>query len=173
MDKSTNIFQKLDRAFWAVWAACPIAFGYAVYYIVTEGIFMSRTDPGASFPITKFSLMGKLLASSYIGLNTILYILLFLFIHILINQFRRGNIFVRNTLTYMHRIAWLLLAWPFVEIIQYNLVAFGLDCLGDVPNWEPSYFIDLTFIALGLVILALRLVIHHAIKLHKDMQYTV
>ena len=173
MDNSSKIFQKLDRAFWVVWSAFPFFLGYGVYYVVTDGFFSSKTDPSKNFPIMNFSVMGKLLASSYIGLNIILYILLFLFIHTLINHFRRGNIFVRNTLTYMHRIAWLLLAWPFIEIMQYNLVAFSLDCLGDVPNWEPSYCIDLTFIALGLVILALRLVMFHAIKLHKDMQYTV
>jgi len=118
-------------------------------------------------------MLGKILASAFLGLNFILYIFLLAYMHILIRQFRHGSLFVDGTLKYMGRIAFLLLAWPFFRTALFNITSYILFILHDASEWKLQYGLDLSLVAAGMVILALRLVMSHAIKLHQDAQYTV
>jgi hypothetical protein len=54
-----------------------------------------------------------------------------------------------------------------------TMTSYLLFKLGDVNDWAINFALDLPLISAGLVILALRFVMSHAIKLHHDAQYTV
>lgn len=173
MKSDIQIFNRLDKAFWMVWGAIPFIVGIRVYFLFTSAYFNAEGSVCGGVPILEFSLVGKILACAFLGLNIILYLLLLGYMHMLIRQFRRGSLFVDGTLKYMQRIALLLLAWPFLRTVLFNLTSYILFALGDVSDWKLQYGFDLTLIATGMVILALRLVMSHAIKLHQDAQYTV
>jgi len=173
MKSDTQIISRLDKAFWVVWGAIPFVVGIRVYLLITSAYLNADGSVCGGKPIMEFSLLGKILACAFLGLNIILYLLLLGCMHMLIRQFRRGSLFVDGTLEYMRWIAFLLLAWPFVRTVLFNLTSYTLFVLGDVSDWKLQYGFDLTLIATGMVILALRLVMSHAIKLHQDAQYTV
>lgn len=153
--------------------AVPFIVGLRIYYLFTTAYFNAEGSVCGDIPIMEFTLLGKILASIFLGLNVILYLLLLGYMHTLIRQFRSGGLFVDGTLRYMQRIALLMLAWPFLRTALFNLTSYLLFLLGDVKDWELQYGVDLSLIAAGLVILAVRLVMSHAIKLHQDAQFTV
>lgn len=169
----TQIFSRLDKAFWMVWGALPFIAGLRIYFLFTYAYFNTEGTTGGEMPIMEFSLAGKILACSFLGVGTVFYVLLLGFMHALVRQFQHGNLFVERTLKCMTRIAAVLISWPFVILVLFNATSYGLFRLGDLQNWTLQYGLDLPLIAAGLVILALRLVMSHAIKLHHDAQYTV
>ncbi len=173
MKTDAKIFTYLDRAFWMAWGALPFLAGMRIYFLFTSAYFNAVGGADGEMPIMEFSLAGQILASSFLCVNLVLYIALLAYMHTLTRQFRRGSLFVEGTLKYMKRIALLMMAWPFIKIISYNLTSYTLVQLGDVHNWKLQFDIDLPLISAGLVILALRLVMSHAIKLHHDAQFTV
>lgn len=169
----TQIFSRLDKAFWMAWGALPFLAGLRIYFLYTSAYFNAGGIAGGEKAIIEFSPMGQILATSFLCINLILYIALLAYMHTLTRQFQRGSLFVENTLKYMKRIAILMIAWPFVKVISFNLASHALVRLGDVHEWKLQFDLDLALISAGLVILALRLVMSHAIKLHHDAQYTV
>lgn len=174
MKTDTKIFSYLDRAFWVVWAILPFIVGVRLYFLFTYGSFYAEGNAGRELSILELSWPGRILACSFLGIGLIFYISLFASMHALIRQFRSGGLFVEQTLTCMKHIALVMLIWPFLKNTLLNALAYGLFRLGDAPEWELKWFgFDLSLIAAGLVILALRLAMSHAIKLHQDAQYTV
>lgn len=173
MNTDTRIFNNLDRAFWLVWGLLPLIAGVRIYFLFTSAYFNPDGSSGGEIPIMAFSLAGKIVVSAFLCVNVILYIALLAYMHILVRQFRRNSLFVDGTLQYMQRIALLMVAWPFIKTVFFNFTSCTLVQLGDVPDWKLQYELDLPLISAGLVILALRLVVSHAIKLHQDAQYTV
>jgi len=168
-----KLFARLDLFCRILWVLFPITLCYGLYWVFEFGYFTETGDECSAHPIKEFSLPGKVLASIYLGINIVLYALLLAFIHHLIRKFRQGEMFVESTLEIMKSIAFVLMAWPFIEITLYNLVAYSLNKIGDLKDWDPSFYLELVLLALGGVILALRLVIAYAIKLHKDAEMTV
>lgn len=173
MKTDTKIFNYLDKTFWTAWGVLPFIAGLRIYLLFTSAYFNADGSAGGEMPIMAFSLAGKILASSFLCANVILYVALLAYMHTLTRQFQRGSLFVDGTLKYMKRIALLLIAWPFIKLISFNLTSYALLHLGDVHDWKLQFTLDLPLISAGLVILALRLVMSHAIKLHHDAQYTV
>ena len=173
MKSETGILNFLDKAFWAVWIALPFLIGARVYFGVTSTHFNAGAGACAGLPIIDFSMQGKILAGIFIGINVLLYLILLGCMHSLIRQFRRGSLFVEATLNSIVRIALLLLIWPFFQLIFLNLTSYVLFVLGDVSDWKLQYGLDLSLITSGMVILALRLVMSQAIKLHQDAQFTI
>jgi hypothetical protein len=173
MKTDAKIFTYLDRAFWMAWGALPFLAGFRIYFLFTSAYFNADGSAGGEMPIMEFSLAGKILASSFLCVNVILYVALLAYMHTLTRQFQRGILFVDGTLKYMQRIALLMMAWPLIKVISYNLTSYTLVQLGDVHGWKLKFDLDLPLISAGLIILALRLVMSHAIKLHHDVQYTV
>ncbi len=173
MRTGNGIFILLDRAFWVIWAILPIIVGIRIYFLFIYGSF-NVEGAGDAMPIMNFSGPGKILACFFLGVGLLFYMSLFAFMHRLIHQFRQGSLFVESTLKCMKRIAFVMLTWPFLKITLLNALAYGLFLLGDAPDWELEWFgVELTSLAAGLVIFALRLAMSHAIKLHQDAQYTV
>ncbi|PZP57386.1 MAG: hypothetical protein DI586_00405 [Micavibrio aeruginosavorus] len=173
MDKDTKIFSTLDKAFWMVWGALPFLAGLRIYFLFTSAYFGTDGTVSGELPIMEFSLAGKILACSFLGVGIFFYVLLLGFMHALIRQFQHGNLFVERTLKCMTRIAAVLISWPFAILVLFNATSWGLFRFGDLQAWTFQYGLDLPLIAAGLVILALRLVMSRAIKLHLDAQYTV
>lgn len=174
MKTDAKIFGYLDKAFWMAWGAFPFIAGIRIYFLfIGGGSFNADGSAGGALPIMEFSLWGKILALSVLSVNIILYIALLAYMHTLIRHFQRGSLFVDGTLRYMKRIALLMIAWPFIRGISFNLTSYVLFLMDDVRAWQFRFELDLPLISAGLVILALRLVVSHAIKLHHEAQYTV
>lgn len=174
MKADMEIFKRLDKAFWVVWGLLPLIIGIRLYFLFTYGSFNAEGGVGEGTPIMDFSWPGIVLACCIISIGLVFYISLFAFMHQLIRQFVHGNFFIERTLQCMKRIAFIMLAWPFVKIIILQILSYGLFVLDDINTWEPEWHgIELSLIATGLVVLALRLVMANAIELHRDAQYTV
>lgn len=174
MKTDAIIFKRLDQAFWAVWCILPVIIGIRLYFLFTYGAFNTAGTTSEETPIMDFSWPGIVLACCIISIGLVFYVSLFAFMHQLIRQFVHGNFFIDRTLQCMKRIAVIMLAWPFVKIIILQLLSYGLFLVGDIKEWTLEWHgIDLSLIATGLVVLALRLVIAHAIELHHDAEYTV
>ena len=173
MKTDEKVFNCLDKAFWMAWGALPFIAALRIYYLFTSDYFNVDDNICSEVSIMHFSLAGKILTSAALCLNIVLYVALLAYMHTLTRQFRRGTLFVDGTLKYMQRIALLMVAWPFIKIISLSLTSYALFALGDVNEWNIKFNLDLPLISAGLVILALRLVMSHAIKLHHDAQYTV
>lgn len=173
MNANMKFFSNLDKAFWVIWCALPLFAFIRIYYFFTAGYFNPDGSHGGDMPIIEFSLLGKVFVSTFLCVNVILYIMLLAHMHILVRQFRNNSLFVGQTLKYMQRIALLMMAWPIIKTVLYNLTSYVLVQLGDAHNWSMRYELDLPLISAGLVILALRFVMYHAIKLHLDTLYTV
>lgn len=173
MNTDTQIFNNLNKAFWVVWGVLPLITVVQIYIFLTSAYFNPDGSNGGEISIMGFSLAGKVLVSCFLCVNIVLYVTLLAHMHILVHQFRDDNPFVDSTLKYMKRIAILMVVWPFIKTIFFNLTSYGLVQFEDADNWKLQYDLDLPLISAGLVILALRLVVSHAIKLHHDAQYTV
>jgi len=106
-------------------------------------------------------------------IHTGLYVTLMVLMHALVRRFTRGQMLISMTLGTMKNIAWLLLANAFIGIPLYNLNMYLLSRWGDLPAWEPIYLIDPMSLALALTLLALRILIRHAIRLQEDVDLTV
>jgi hypothetical protein len=173
MKTDSNIFSCLDKAFWMVWGALPFVMGLRIYFLFTSAYFSAGGTACSEKPIMEFSLAGKILACSFLGIGIVFYIILLGLMHALIRQFQHGSLFVERTLKCMTRISVVLIAWPFVILVLFNATSYGLFRFGDLQDWALKYGLDLPLIAAGLIIFALRLVISHAIKLHHDAQFTI
>lgn len=173
MKSDTNIFNHLDRAFWMVWGVLPFVAGLRIYFLFTSDYFNAKGTAGGEKSIMEFSLAGKIVACSFLGIGMVFYVLLLGFMHALIRQFQHGSLFVERTLTCMTRISVVLIAWPFAILVLFNATSYSLFRFGDLQDWTLKFGLDLPLIAAGLVILALRLVMSHAVKLHHDAQFTI
>lgn len=173
MKTDTKIFSYLDKVFWMMWGALPFIIGFRLYFVFTYAYFDVDGNLGQEIPLIEFTLAGKILACTFLGLGTVFYVLLLAFMHSLIRHFQHGNLFVERTLKSMTRIGTLLIMWPILMLTTFNATSYFLHRLGDLKEWSFHYGLDLPLIAAGLVILALRLVMSHAIKLHHEAQFTV
>lgn len=173
MTTETKIFKHLDRAFWVAWLSLPFIAALRIYYLFTSGYFNIGAATPVTIAIIDFSTTGRVLASLMLCFNIILYVALMAYMHGLTRQFQRGELFVDGTLKYMKRIALLMIVWPFIKVVTLTATGYALYKIGDVEDWTVKFNLDLPLISAGLVILALRLAMSHAIKLHHEAQYTV
>lgn len=173
MKEETVFFKRLERCFWALWALAPFLLSLAIHYTWTSPYAISDDADASRMIVSTFSFGGQLLVSVEMLVNVGFYVILIALMHMLVRRFARGQMLMSATLGAMKSIACLLLAYAFIEIPLYNLNMYLLYRLGDLPSWEPFYFLDVMSLALALTLFALRILIRHAIDLQEDVDLTV
>jgi len=167
------ILKRLNQCFWGLWLLVPLLIYLFAHNVWTSPyVFEPNLDPGMATPAS-FSVQGQLLVGLELCFNIGLYLLLVALMHRLVGRFAVGQAMMAATLRTIQIIAWLLLASGLVGPLLANLNLFLLFKLGDLPSWEPLYFIDLKDLALSLTLFALRILIRYAIELKEDHDLTV
>jgi uncharacterized membrane protein YagU involved in acid resistance len=173
MREETVFFKRLERCFWALWALAPFLLSLAIHYTWTSPYAILDDSDASKAIVSTFSFSGQLLVSVEMLIHVGFYVMLVALMHMLVRRFARGQMLMSATLGTMKSIAWLLLAYAFIEMPLYNLNMYLLHRFGDLPSWEPVYFLDVMTLALALTLFALRILIRHAIGLQKDVDLTV
>ncbi len=171
--EETLLLQRLERYFWGLWALAPFLLSLAIYSIWSRPYVVGNDITTQKNLVSSFSFDGQLLVGAEMLIQIGLYVVLMVLMHSLVRRFTRGQMLISATLRTMKNIAWLLLANAFIGIFLYNLNMYLLFRWGDLPSWEPIYFIDTMSIALALTLLALRILIRHAMRLQEDVDLTV
>lgn len=173
-------FRRLDRTFWVIWAALPVVLWLAYYRSTTAAgaIAESLTAEQAKCaaivadPLT-MSAKGQMLFWALFALGVSFYAVLIGILHRMVNRFANGRIFVSETLQGVWWMGIFLVVWPFVDTITTNAVAYALYKLGDIKFFLPSYGVDVSTVAGGVFLMALKFVIEHAILLQSENDLTI
>jgi hypothetical protein len=166
-------FKRLERCFWGLWALALFPLSFAIHYTWASPYAILDDADAPRVIVSEFSFGGQVLVSVEMMIHIGFYVALMALMHILVRRFARGQMLMLATLGTMKNIAWLLLAYACIEVPLYNLNMYLLHRIGDIPSWEPSYFVDAMRLALALTLFALRILIRHAIALQEDADLTV
>jgi hypothetical protein len=167
------VFKRIERGFWLLWALAPILLALSVHYLWSYPYSLVVDVDGRTIPVSAFSFRGQLLVAMELFVNAGICIAVVVCMHRLVRCFVRGDMLISATLQTMNTIAWLLLAYAILGIPLYNLNVYLLYRWGDLPAWQPVYFIDVMGLAFALTLFALRTLIRHAIRLKEDVDLTV
>ncbi len=173
-NKEIIIFKRLEYGFWVLWLISPFLLSMAIYYIwFVYPYEVPAAGASASAMVTSFSALGQALVALELAVNAGFYIGMVALMHSLVRRFARGEMLLSATLSTMQRIAWLFLVYGIIGTPLYNGVMYLLHQLGDLQEWDPSFFIDVLSIAIALMMFALRVLIAHAITIKEDHDLTV
>ena len=167
------VFKKIERGFWLLWAIAPILLVLSVHYTWSYPYALMMEGDGRTLPVSSFSFRGQLLVAVELLMNIGICIALVVCMHRLVRCFARGEMLIVATLRTMHMIARLMLVYALMGISLYNLNLYLLYRWGDLPAWQPVYFIDVMALAFALTLFALRALIRYAIRLKEDVDLTV
>ena len=171
--EETVFFKRLERCFWGIWVLFPFLLSFAIHYMWTSPYAFFNDADAPRAIVSTFSFGGQMLVSVEMLIHISFYVALMVLMHMLVRRFARGKMLMSATLGTMKNIAWLLLAYVCIEMPLYNLNMYLLHSFGDLPSWEPLYYLDVMSLALALTLFALRILIRHAIALQEDVDLTV
>jgi hypothetical protein len=172
-DKSLKLFNHINLIFWGIWLLIPFYIAASTYFWDQTVIFSGLGDGCTETANKTLSEKGKIGAVLFFTFDTLLYIILFAFMHVMVNDCAKGRIFIRKSVSIMGYIAGLIIVWPFLTVATFNLTKYFLYSIGDLPEFKPEYTIDVVMIGAGFFFLMLRFVLLHALKLHEDAKLTI
>lgn len=171
--EETLLLLRLERCFLGLWVLAPFLLSLAIYYTWSYPYVVGKDVETQKTLVSSFSFGGQLLVGVELLIHVGLYVTLVVLMHSLVRRFARGQMLVCATLRTIKNIAWLLLAYACIAMPLYNLNMYLLSRWGDIPTWEPIYFIDAMSLALALTLFALHILIRHAMRLQEDVDLTV
>jgi Protein of unknown function (DUF2975) len=180
--QSQKFFARMNTAFWVMWALLPVMFGLVIYTLHRSETFTQGLTPeqikvmGDKLSFGQGSLANAVAIWFELAYEIGFYVLLFAILHRMIRQFMRGSIFVGSTLARVQTLGWILVAYPFVSNLIINTSNFILSRLGEPTlggTAGVSYIIDLGPIAVGLFLVALKHVLHHAMQMKFENDLTI
>jgi hypothetical protein len=174
-------FRLLNRLLWLCWLGLPVMIGIA-YWANAKNV--SRAIENATPEETKclrifpnpanFSVDGAILFWSTFVFDFSIYFAILWVLHKMVRKFMSGQIFVSDTLAGLKSLGIILMLWPFLITTVENASKATLKALGDFPAWFPlSFNVDFGVVAMGVFLLALRVVIEHAIDIKSDNELTI
>lgn len=180
-NRSENLawFQTLNHAFWVLWIALPVMLGSVIWMLNDPAAFIQALTPDQAKCVdiipkpASFSLMGKLLFWALVAFSFSFYVVLLAMFHGMVRRFAQGHIFVSETLANMQWIGAIMIAYPFAEMLLNNIVNHALLRLGDSTMYTTSYMVDIGPIAVGVFLIALKLVIERAMSLKSENDLTI
>jgi Protein of unknown function (DUF2975) len=177
--QSQKFFARMNTAFWVIWALLPVMFGAAIYTLMQPETFTQGLTPeqikvmGDKLSLGQGSFANAIAIWFQIVFEIGFYVLLFAILHRMIRQFMRGSIFVGGTLARVQTLGWILVAYPFVTNLITNVSNLILARMGEPTLGGVSYIIDLGPIAVGLFLVALKHVLHHAMQMKFENDLTI
>ncbi len=174
-------FRLLNRLLWLCWLGLPVMIGIAYWTNANalSGAIANATPEEAKclriFPDpSNFSLDGRILFWSTFVFDFSIYFAILWVLHKMVRKFMSRQIFVSDTLAGLKSLGIILMIWPFLaNSVEYASKA-TLKAWGDLPVWFPlSFNVDFGVVAMGVFLLALRVVIEHAIDIKSDNELTI
>ena len=174
-------FRLLDGPLWLCWLGLPVMIGIAYW---TNAKNLSRAIANATpeeakclriFPDpSNFSLDGRILFWSTFVFDFSIYFAILWVLHKMVRKFMSGQVFVSDTLAGLKSLGIILMVWPFLSKTADYAMEATLKAWGDFPVWFPlSFNVDFGVVAMGVFLLALRIVIEHAIDIKSDNELTI
>ncbi len=174
-------FRLLNRLLWLCWAGLPVMIGIAYW---TNANALPRAIANATpeeakclriFPDpSNFSLDGRILFWSTFVFDFSIYFAILWVLNNMVRIFMSGQIFVSDTLAGLKSLGIILMLWPFLAKTANYASDATLKAWGDLPVWWPlSFNVDFGVVAMGVFLLALRVVIEHAIDIKSDNELTI
>ena len=177
-DPNRKWFLLLDKLFWVLWIAFPIMFLTLAYFIAdpatyTTGLTDAQIACFGSTPIpTNYSFSGKLLFWSIFVVQFVFYGTLFYILHLTIHRFAKGDIFDFHTLRRMHILGVILIGFPIFTFVQSAIVSYGLLYTDKIDSGSLE-ILDVGPIAVGIFIIAIKLVLQNAMSLKTENDLTI
>jgi hypothetical protein len=172
-DKSLKLFKRINLIFWGIWLFIPFYITASTYFW-DQTIIFSGLENGCTEAATKeLSEKGKIAAILFFTFDTTLYLVLFGLMHAMVNDCSKGRIFIGKSISIMGYISALIVVWPFLDMLTFNVTKYYLFSIGDIPEFKPEYYVDVVMIGAGFFFLLLRFVLLHALKLHEDSKLTI
>lgn len=177
--ESTRWFRVLDRAFWLIWLGFPLMM-WLVYQANTNAPRIGEQLPPefknciALMPMPQ-NMKGGSAAIFWIMfiVNFSIYAIVLWVFHAILHRFARGRIYVSETLASLQFVGIALIVWPFVDALVQNAGMYALHQRGDLPIYVPTGVIDIGPVAVGVFLLAIKLMLSHAIALKSEHDLTV
>jgi hypothetical protein len=171
--KSLKLFEHINLFFWGIWLLIPFYIAASSYFW-DQAIIYSGLENGCTEAVNKIlSTNGKIAAMLFFIFDTMLYLILFALMHFMVNNCAKGRIFIGQSILIMGYIASLIIIWPFLHTLTFNLTKYYLFSIGDLANFNPDYTIDVVMVGAGFFFLVLRFILVHAMKMHEDAKLTV
>ncbi len=169
------IFKRIDLVFWGLWLLAPFLLWQAIHLTWTMPYYPFGDETGcAKGPAAaSFSVQGQCLVALAFVIGIGFYAALLVLMHRLVRRFKQGEMLISATLDTINKMAWIFIAISVMSTLHYNLNLYLLYRLGDLPQWQPFYTLDMLSIALGLMLFGLQILIQHAIVLQEDVNLTV
>jgi len=172
-------FRNLDRLFWALWALLPVMVWLAYRANVSLPAIAATLPPEEAHCLKllpsplNMSEGGKILFWTLFAFEISIYPVLLFILHRIVHRFATGSIFVVETLASLGLMGAILIVWPFLQTLANNIVIYLLAKRHDLPAWIPTYGVDIGPIAVGILLISLKLVIDHAIGLKAENDLTI
>lgn len=178
-EDSQRFFNRIDRAFWVVWALLPLTCGVVIYTLLQPETFTRGLTPeqikvmGDKLSLGQGSTATAAAIWFQVAFEIAFYIVMFAILHRMIRQFKNGAIFVGKTLANVQYIGWILVAFPFVSNAITNISNLILERMGAPAAGPYIYFVDPGPIAMGLFLIVLNRVLQHAMRMKFENDMTI
>jgi hypothetical protein len=170
-----RLFIQINRLFWLIWVLLPFCLYKAIPWLEgsPDQLFLAHQEPCAGNAVKTLSETGQYFAWLYFGINTGIYLVLFGLMHRLVHGFAAGKVFLKQTLVMMSYIAGLVICWPLVNVVSFNLVGWQLANMGDLQVFQPDFRMDVMTLGSGFFLLVIRVILSHALALHEESRFTI
>lgn len=171
-------FGRLDQMFWLAWAGLGVM-TWLAYAAAVDPAVVAQLPPEQAACANilpqpaKMSALGKAMYWCLFAWQLSIYVILLTALHLIVNRFARGRIFVSETLATLGWLGGILVVWPFLDFAATELVARSLHAMGELPVYVPNYAIDIAPAAVGLFLIALRYVLGHAMGIKAEHDLTI
>jgi hypothetical protein len=176
---SQKFFDRMNSAFWVIWILFPVTLAVLFYYIANPQTMLEGLTPdqikclGEKLSFGQGSTANTIASSILIFYEVGFYIFMFALLHRMIRSFRSGSIFVGKTLASVQMLGWLLVLYPLIAKVLNITANVVLRNMGEPVVGGADYFIDLGPIAVGLFLVALKHVLHHAMQMKSENDLTI
>lgn len=172
--------RQLNRLFWLCWLGVPASIAIAVWEIAFSIPAAVDASPQGGRCLrllgnpNYISTDGKVLWWSLFLFDCSIFFAVLFVLHRMVRKFVSGRIFVSDTLAGLKTLGVMLLAWPFLEAAVRAGVFAALKALHDLPSgWPLPMSVDFGVVAMGFFLLALKVVVEHAIYIKSDHELTI
>jgi hypothetical protein len=172
--------RQLNKLLWLCWLGLPASIAWTYWRVAVLIPAATGPEPGAASCLHMLghpgyiSPVGQVLFwTSFVFQFSIFFIVLAV-LHRMVRKFISGQIFVEDTLAGLKSLGYILIVWPFLMAVVRYAEHAALRALGDLPpNWPLPINVNLGVAAMGLFLLALKVVIEHAIEIKCEQELTI
>ncbi len=172
--------RRLNKFLWLCWLGLPVSVAWTYWRVVVLIPAAAGSEPEAAGCLRMLghpgyiSPVGRIVFWASFVFEISIFFIVLAVLHRMVRKFISGQIFVEDTLAGLKSLGVILIVWPFLMgAVRYGEDA-ALRALGDLPpNWPLPINVNLSVAAMGLFLLALKVVIEHAIEIKYEQELTI